>query len=1129
MTNQYNSFVDNSSNNTMAKAVREVFGLEIAEGAATTNALPQEVRIASAFFSPSGFRLVAPALQNISNVRLMLGADMPSDLYANRRPAGESEERWRAGVLRNQLDNQKRSIERERNLLPFSTEYNQALRVLVSSLRQGNLQVRRYEKNFLHAKAYIFTNSDDEGGILAGSSNLTQAGLTTNMELNLGRFDQPTWHKATKWFDALWEEAVPLELADLYESSLQLQNPWYIFLRVLYQLYGDELELDKEAGDDLSLTTFQKHGVARASRLIQANGGVIVADEVGLGKTFIAGEIMKRYTDRGQRALLICPAALRDSTWKHFLAQYRIYCECYSYHQLGKEKQLGGGSSEHLQVQKDLYQLIIIDEAHNYRNPAAPTLAGALSKLLGDRRKDLLMLTATPVNNSLWDLHTLLGYFIREDSHFANQNILSIKGRFKRAMAIDPTHLNPDVLYPIIDATTVKRTRQFVQNHYHNDTITTPDGKTAPIVFPDPIPRTVRYDMEQTVPGLMDKVFLALDPDTEDDPATLTLARYRVLEYEAESVSLKDKERHQEEIASARAATYLMRSALLKRFESSAHAFQATLKRIQEQCEICLEALEKGLIVSTAFLSEISGDDEAALEELLERSDRTYDAANFDAERLKQDLTHDVELLEGLVLALRDVEPETDAKLIALRTELEQIATEAEEQATSDLSAGDLRKVLIFSSFADTVSWIHDFLQEEIASNPRLKVLRERIGRVTGRQDEDDLTRDQAVYGFAPISMSIGQAEGREDLYDVLVTTDVLAEGVNLQQCRHIINYDLPWNPMRLVQRHGRIDRIGSKHPRVFLRSIFPDKQLDKLLNLEKRILQKIAMAAVSIGVQKPIAQVKVDGNQNFTETREEIEQLMAENPELYRRGGVASAAQSGEEYRQTLRKALEIDRERIENMPWKVGSGMAKGKERGVFFCADIDEITHLCFVRAGEDWQPKDDNNGEEEDAIEAELGTCLRLIEAREDTPLLNPMPINEERICAFWDKAQEYFYAEWEKRTDPANLTPSTRPLNRLVIDFLEQHQPESIADERLLEVNSILASEWSRRDENRLRQEFDSDEHSGKDKARHLIDWVGNTGILPLQVPDPFPPIDRLDIKLVCWMVIEPVTAAPANG
>jgi len=189
--------------------------------------------------------------------------------------------------------------------------------------------------------------------------------------------------------------------------------------------------------------------------------------------------------------------------------------------------------------------------------------------------------------------------------------------------------------------------------------------------------------------------------------------------------------------------------------------------------------------------------------------------------------------------------------------------TDAEHEAISEDDARQKRKVIIFSFFADTVGYVREQLAVEIERNPALAAYRGRVVAVSGGEDvePEEIGRQRAVNGFAPIST---EAIAAEDRFDILVTTDVLAEGVNLQQCRHIMNYDVPWNPMRLVQRHGRIDRIGSQHARVFLRTIFPAQRLDQLLNLEQRIMQKIAMAAASIGVASPV-QGGAAGRQVFT------------------------------------------------------------------------------------------------------------------------------------------------------------------------------------------------------------------------------------------------------------------------
>ena len=180
-----------------------------------------------------------------------------------------------------------------------------------------------------------------------------------------------------------------------------------------------------------------------------------------------------------------------------------------------------------------------------------------------------------------------------------------------------------------------------------------------------------------------------------------------------------------------------------------------------------------------------------------------------------------------------------------------------------------------------------DFLNSEVAARPALAGYRGRMVAVSGSGELAEVSRQRAVQGFAPVSMEAPRGQD-DDLYDLMIATDVLAEGVNLQQCRQIINFDMPWNPMRLVQRHGRIDRIGSPHSRVYLRTIFPVDRLDALLNLEQRILDKLAMAAASVGVSAPIEGAAY-GAQVFTETREEIEKLLTEDSSLFERGGTAA------------------------------------------------------------------------------------------------------------------------------------------------------------------------------------------------------------------------------------------------
>lgn len=1111
------TLIDNQNGNTLARELVETLtssdlGQEIHSSPSS------ELRIATAFFSPAGFKYIADHVKDISDVRLLLGADpsglpVPDSKRLDETPADREYRR-----IKTAWENQVKTLTHERDQLPFNRTNRAALEALIMALRHGNMRVRRYTKSFLHAKAYIH-GSHSDGGIIVGSSNLTRAGLTQNLELNLGCFNPPIVREARKWFDDLWDDATPYDLAEIYEVVFESRSPWSIFLRVLWQLYNSEIEEEIQEDDNLPLTTFQKHGVARALRLIRERGGVIVADEVGLGKTFIAGEILQIYSDRRQRALLICPAALRDSTWKQFLTEYRMSraIEYVSFEELARDQQLRdqrrpNANKRHLERSLDEYQLIIVDEAHNYRNPTAPTRAAVLRSLLFGQKRDLLLLTATPVNNSLWDLYHLIHFFVRQDAHLADRGVLSIRQRFIKAMRTNPTDLNPDVLYPIIDATTVKRTRQFVKKHYSGDTIKGPDGRPRAIIFPKPQAITVRYALEDQLPGFFDQLEEALDSDGD---RSILFARYMPGAYRMES-------QDQEENGHARAMTGLLRSGLLKRFESSCFAFRETIQKMILQHDHFLQALEKGHVVTTAFLQDISGDDEALFEDLLEKhSEEIADASHFDISRLKNDVLRDRDLLQSLEDSATSISTESDAKLKALSDVLVEIAAQAEYEASDAIDEAQRRKVLIFSSFADSVKWIWDFLIQELEKRPELAPYQGRLAAVSGSHTIGGVSKDDAVLGFAPISMQ-ARSSADEDQYDIMITTDVLAEGVNLQQCRHIVNYDVPWNPMRLVQRHGRIDRINSTHKRVFLRTIFPTDRLDELLNLETRILGKLAMAAASVGVVAPLEK-GAHGDQVFTETRQEIEKLLREDASLFELGGTVAATQTGEEYRQTLRKAYQDLGKDIVKLPWKAGSGMRKGKQRGLFFCAvvghDSDyERTYLRFIPATPEWEPTGEKN-----SIIHELGTCLRMIECEEETPTWIPDGIHE-RVYDFWDIAQTNILDHWMRETDPANLQPKVGRINHQVAEFIRAHPPREIGSNDTKNALDILESPWPRREQIMLRGWFkftnDQDQQNDQDLSRDLVNNILGTGLQASEPPLPLPLIEKDDVKLLCWMAIE---------
>jgi hypothetical protein len=263
------------------------------------------------------------------------------------------------------------------------------------------------------------------------------------------------------------------------------------------------------------------------------------------------------------------------------------------------------------------FALVVVDEAHNYRNPDAPYRAEVLRRLLAGARKEVVLLTATPVNNSLWDLYHLMRFFLRQHGALAPLGIVDYRERFREAARLDPSELSPDHLYPVIDAVTVKRTRGFVKRHYANETIRGPDGIARPIVFPKAVPLSVRYDLERLAPGLFDAVADALDP-ADGGPNLVSFARYAPDAFLLES--------SEEDAEAAEAAAGLLRPGLLKRFESSAHAFRLSLDRMVQEHERFLDALGRSKVITTAFLRELSADEDA-LDDLLDAGAHTTDAA----------------------------------------------------------------------------------------------------------------------------------------------------------------------------------------------------------------------------------------------------------------------------------------------------------------------------------------------------------------------------------------------------------------------------------------------------------------------------------------------------------------------
>lgn len=413
------------------------------------------------------------------------------------------------------------------------------------------------------------------------------------------------------------------------------------------------------------------------------------------------------------------------------------------------------------------------------------------------------------------------------------------------------------------------------------------------------------YSLDAVLPGFLDQIEGDLAP--EHGEPRLTLARYMPSKFRIDS----DGEADFTEVM----LVGLLRSALLKRLESSAVAFARTSQKMADACATFIAGLDRGFLLKAEQIEELrQADNDEALDELLEEAG-AEPVAGYDVAALRAAVESDRLLLSEYARRARAVTKDADPKLLALVPELAEILRQANGEGPNEQDKRDRRKVVIFLYFADTAKWIADYLSNVLADDRRLAEYRGRMTCVRGDEGYEGVGREHAVYGFAPTS-SEAPPGSDEDRFDILVTTDVLAEGVNLQQARHIINYDLPWNPMRLVQRHGRVDRIGSPHRDVYLRCFFPDQRLEDLLELERRIRAKLTTAARTVGVESEVIPGAAAVEVVFADEREEIEKLRQEDATIFVRGGHQQNAYSGEEYRQELRKGLEKYADEIRKLP---------------------------------------------------------------------------------------------------------------------------------------------------------------------------------------------------------------------
>ena len=1047
----------------------------------------QPLRVATGYVNLGGLRELA-ALEGVGErrpLRLLLGAAPEPGLGEGALADAPDASPADVGTA---FDTTLRRLceERDFDIFPPGRRMD-TLRAVDAFLARDGVEVRRYAERFLHGKAYVFAPYEgaEVGGRVAAlvtSANLTGGGLHGNLELGMAHYQPGVAAEAAGWFDELWAGAAPCkdELRERLFPAIPEYTPRDIFLRMLLEYYGDDADGEPETD---RLTRFQRDGYLRARRIVRERGGVLYADGVGTGKTYVGLEFIRDYArERGWHVLVIAPAQLRDTNWRPALDEANLPGQVVSFQELATDEQLAppgaGRTRRQLRLDKDVYRLVIVDEAHALRNPDT-TWYHALDRLLGGTEKTLVLLTATPVNNALWDLYHQIMLFARHDGAFAGAGIADLRGFFADCGANDPEAIRPEAVFPLVDAVTVRRDRRFLERHYANDALA--DG--TPVRFPRPKLEELRYDLDGAYPGATGRITATID--------ALSMARYRPDAYRRAGGGAAGR---QEALAG------LIKSALLKRFESSVHAALRTVTRMQGMQQAALDACEEeGVMPSPATLRDFA----SYLAAGGAPSEVVAEALDGDEEKIPLTALDD-----GF---LPDLRADLD-HLAEMRRDLEQLAGQPDPKLARlarELRTSTARKIAIFTSYGDTARYLRDRLEGDASARGD----RALVTVIGDERDSDE--RERQLRRFCPRTMgggSRGVPVGGE--VDLLLATDVLSEGQNLQEAQTVVSYDMPWNPQRVVQRNGRVIRLGSHHDEVRLRTLLPEQgELEAILRLEARIAVKVHAANASVGMESQVLGGLLDEERAYADLLGHARRLGGDPTLLDDGEGGQSGSFAGEEHRQLLRRAREEGGiPRLREMPW--GAGAAFARHRGTPDLALPAVVFAMRDRYGGRHWRAVT-ARGE----VVAQPLTILWAADPADEPRAALPA---DDYLDRAWEIAAGDVCRERNAKLDPNTARPSLPASQRWALDLLRDvslpaRKEFARADEALL----VPRGRGLLRALSRIRRERQAGERPALDAAEQVARIVlEDFGLRPVKLPPP--PRGELtpdDIGVVAYQVV----------
>ncbi|MFH1574079.1 MAG: helicase-related protein [Acidobacteriota bacterium] len=752
-------------------------------------------------------------------------------------------------------------------------------------LRDGNARPMQV---FLGSLAF----STDGFGLTPGNPmSLIQASETSDEAVLL-----------SQWFDTQWsglvaDASTKVALIELVRSLTENRAPSLVYTLILSHLFrdrGDDLDEDRIVKSETGirktvvwkkLYKFQRDGVVGAIDKLNRFGGCIIADSVGLGKTFEALAIIKYHELRNDRVLVLCPKRLRDN-WtlykandrRNFLAPDRFNYDVLNHTDLSRDGGLSG-DIDLGHVNWGNYDLVVIDESHNFRNKKTPRVGSETryDRLMRQIIKEgiktrVLMLSATPVNNRMADLRNQIAFATEsDDTALLDQGIGSIDSttrlaqkQFNRWLDLDDAERTPSRLIEMLgfdyftrlDLLPIARSRKHIEKYY---------GIAETGRFPDRLrPINIKANVDRA--GEFRSI-----RDINLEIRRLNLAAYAPLRYvlphkqaaydKKYSTEIRGGEGFFRQVDREESLIHLLRVNVLKRMESAVPSFALTVGRQLHDVEATLARIEAHAEeVEEIEIQDVDIEDPAFESLLVGRKVKVL-LKDVDLIRWKQDLIEDRNRLATLHAAATQVDAARDAKLAALREVIEQ-------KCQNPINSGN-RKVIVFTAFADTAHYLYEQLapwaQSELDLHSALVT-----GAGHNKTTLPDLRKDfsSIITAFSPRSKERPQDLAAEGEIDLLIATDCISEGQNLQDCDWLINYDIHWNPVRIIQRFGRIDRIGSLNERIQLVNFWPNMELEEYINLEQRVSGRMVLLDISATGEENLIEQQSGNQMNDLEYR---------------------------------------------------------------------------------------------------------------------------------------------------------------------------------------------------------------------------------------------------------------------